>query len=371
MLFAKILRKLRLNKLFYKISIGFSHAYVPVNEDTIGKSYLYLSGLNKDKGTSCIIDNHINENPLYDLLIIVPAYNVEKYIVSCIDSIVNQRTNYKIQVKIVDDGSTDNTQKVIQKYSYLNNVIIITKQNGGQASACNLGLNDINARYVMFVDADDMLKEGSINKLLDLAHKHNDIDVIEGQYVYFSGNSVLGCSNRESGIFEDWTKLLGYQWLKIYKSYLFNGIGFPEGYWHSDTVGHFVRYQLAKKIMIIPDVVYMYRRNKTGVSFTARKNYKTIDSLWITKQLLNDKRILGQALTLKDYHIFLNQIAHNMYRILCFDKDVQKYEFVISKSLRDIHFKDFSCRDANLSKIEFFLDNNDWGGLTHFCKYIY
>lgn len=369
--FSKILRKLNLNRLFFSIALPFWRNVVCINNKSVEYSYSILERTHKDTGGSCIINNMIKENPSYDLMIIVPAYNVEKYIGECIESIIRQQIKYNVIVKVVDDGSTDGTWDVIQKYSNIENICCIRKNNGGQASACNFALKEIDAKYIMFVDADDQLKDGSINALLDCAYKNEDVDVIEGEYEYFSGNRVILRSRRETGKFEDWTRLLGFQWLKIYKSYMFDGIGFSEGYWHSDTVGHFIRYNLAKKIMIIPEIIYRYRKNTKGVSFTARRNPKAIDAIWITQHLLKDKENLGQTFTQTDYHIFLNQTAHNMYRLLNMESEVQKAAFIVLIKLKNRYYKGFHCLDGKLIDIEKYLQGGDFGAFVQYCKYIY
>lgn len=103
--------------------------------------------------------------------IIVPIYNVEKYIVRCVESIINQ-TYKNIEVILVDDGSTDNSLTIITT-RYLNICTIISKQNGGLSSARNTGLERCSGEYLLFVDSDDWIVPNAVELLVEnmLAYK--------------------------------------------------------------------------------------------------------------------------------------------------------------------------------------------------------
>lgn len=108
--------------------------------------------------------------------IIVPVYNVEKYVKSCIDSIISQGLMSEIELILVDDGSTDKSGKIIETYSDC--AVIVHKENGGLASARNAGLEVATGQWVMFVDSDDILAEGSISALFKAINDYNDADMI-------------------------------------------------------------------------------------------------------------------------------------------------------------------------------------------------
>lgn len=89
--------------------------------------------------------------------IIVPIYNVEKYLPQCLDSIINQ-TYKNLEIILIDDGSTDNSGKICDKYKLLDNrIIVIHKSNGGLSDARNTGINIATGDYISFVDADDFI----------------------------------------------------------------------------------------------------------------------------------------------------------------------------------------------------------------------
>lgn len=89
--------------------------------------------------------------------IIVPVYNVEKYIAKCLDSLVNQ-TYLNIEILLIDDGSTDKSLSICKKYAAVDSRIkLFSKENGGVSSARNLGLLHVQGEYVVFVDSDDFV----------------------------------------------------------------------------------------------------------------------------------------------------------------------------------------------------------------------
>lgn len=106
----------------------------------------------------------IKENILVSL--IVPVYKAEKYIDKCVESIVNQ-TYQNLEIILVDDGSPDNCPKICDEWAKKDSRIkVIHKENGGVSSARNVGLDNVNGEYVMFVDSDDWLEVSAVNDLL-------------------------------------------------------------------------------------------------------------------------------------------------------------------------------------------------------------
>ena len=101
-----------------------------------------------------------HEKEIPDVSIIIPTYNVEKYIQQCLDSVISQRTNFRFHVICINDGSTDNTGLLLKKYENAENVTIIHQKNKGFSGARNVGLRKTNGKYIMFVDSDDFIPGG-------------------------------------------------------------------------------------------------------------------------------------------------------------------------------------------------------------------
>lgn len=120
---------------------------------------------------------------------IVPAYNVENYVASAIESLLNQTEKFH-EIIIVNDGSTDGTAALIDQYQDVAGVKIFHTKNNGQGSARNFGLSQTSGDYVYFFDSDDLLNVDFVESMHALVSKKPDIDII-----YFSGESFLdeGC----------------------------------------------------------------------------------------------------------------------------------------------------------------------------------
>lgn len=122
--------------------------------------------------------------------IIIPAYNVEKYVKKCIDSVINQ-TYKKLDIIIVNDGSTDNTGNILDDYAIKDNRIrIIHKENGGLPNARNRGLKYVKGDYVMFLDSDDWLEPSCCELIIKEIQNENADLVFFEYYKEFKNKSV-------------------------------------------------------------------------------------------------------------------------------------------------------------------------------------
>lgn len=119
------------------------------------------------------------------LSVVIPAYNVEKYIEACIDSLINQ-TLKELQIIIVDDGSTDKTGEIIAKYAEIDpRIELYTIQNSGVSVARNLGIKKSKGKYLSFIDSDDTLDINAYNVLYNKAEEQK-VDIL-----YFGGNTIF------------------------------------------------------------------------------------------------------------------------------------------------------------------------------------
>ena len=108
-----------------------------------------------------------------EISIIVPVYNVEKYLKRCIDSILNQSFT-DFELILVDDGSTDNSGEIIDEYAIKDERIkVIHKENGGLSSARNVGIEYSKGNYIAFVDSDDYINKNMYKILYKNAIKYN------------------------------------------------------------------------------------------------------------------------------------------------------------------------------------------------------
>ncbi len=117
------------------------------------------------------------------LSIIVPVYNVEKYLRDCLDSLLDQDISKEIyEIVCVDDGSPDNSYEVLQSYANkYSNVVIIRKENGGVSSARNLGISKARGKYIWFVDADDYIRPNCLKTIKTIIEEY-DVTVVKIDY---------------------------------------------------------------------------------------------------------------------------------------------------------------------------------------------
>ena len=172
--------------------------------------------------------------------VIVPVYNVEKYLPKCIDSIINQ-TYTDLEILLIDDGSTDNSGKICDNYAKKDKRIkVIHKKNGGLSDARNTGLNICTGDYISFIDSDDYIEPDMYDKMINTAIA-NDIDIISCNYnhIYNEQNFSPFFKTNTDELITNKTKLLKliftYQnfdlvvFNKLYKANLFKNIRFPKG----------------------------------------------------------------------------------------------------------------------------------------------
>ncbi len=123
---------------------------------------------------------------MYKVSVIIPVYNVEKYLDKCINSLIKQSCFEKLEIILVNDGSTDNSQNICEKYSLkYNNINLISKENGGVSSARNVGITMATGKYIAFVDADDYVASDFFENMVDTIETYNAELVVYDYYVVY------------------------------------------------------------------------------------------------------------------------------------------------------------------------------------------
>lgn len=349
------LKKTKLNKRLYRLCKAKSHEQIPIGPKEVEKAQTLLNVLHADPHHSCICQNLVAATPQYDLQIIVPAYNVEKYIKECLDSVLSQDTSFSYIVKVINDGSTDGTLKILESYQKDNRIEIICQKNKGLSGARNTGLKEINARYLMFLDSDDKLAPGAIEAFMKMAQE-TDADIVEGAYLKFCGAVVTKRYTHSDEKRASVSNLYGFAWGKVYKADLFAHIQFPEGYWFEDTLCALILHPLAKKISTTSYCVYCYRTNFKGISRTFRGKPKCLDSYYICEQLLADRAKLGLPMDEKFLHGIVRQFRLNSNRISSLKReDIDKAVFIQQSALIRQYFPDVTVKDEF---IQSFMEGN-------------
>lgn len=300
-------------KIAYKI-LNYCLTHERVGMD-LPSAEAIMSSHYSDKGNSCIMDNAIEPESKFDVQIIVPVYNDYAFIEECLISLLTQHTQYSYHIIVVDDGSDKPTLDILHRFANEQRLTIIEQDHKGVSAARNRGLKHIDAHYVMFVDADDILSLYAVEALLDKAYECNS-DIIEGSVESTSGKALVTHSDRDYS-----TLLSGYPWAKLIKAQMFEHVGFPEGYRYEDTLMSMILYPQTHKMSTISDTVYYYRQHKGNFTSQEMHNYATLDAWWVVKQLLSDIKTLGIQYDNNIYDSFLTTMKMSGPRISSLDMD--------------------------------------------------
>ena len=213
------------------------------------------------------------ERNIPEISIIVPVYNVERYVEKCLDSISGQ--SFKDwECIVVDDGSVDNSGLICDKYSVDNRFIIIHRENGGVSEARNTALKSSKGRYIAFVDPDDWIEPNYLEKLYHLSIK-NDADVVQcgfsREFTNHSHNKHLTDKEKVVGHEEAMLGLLSpYKiptllWNKLFRREVISQ-DFPVDLTYEDAYIIPVWFRNVKKVVLTPDILYHYRNRKGSIT---------------------------------------------------------------------------------------------------------
>lgn len=214
--------------------------------------------------------------------VIVPVYNVEKYLKKCIKSIMSQSyTN--LEIILINDGSTDNSGKICDELKEQDKRIkVIHKSNGGLSDARNAGLKIANGKYIGFVDSDDYIAEDMFETLYNINKKYNsDISIVSFYEIY--KDKVIGV--RDSKKLQELTKIdamkellidtniQSYAWNKLFRRELFEGLEFPTNKNFEDIATTLLLFEKANKVVLLEEPKYYYVRRDDSI--VGVRNYKT------------------------------------------------------------------------------------------------
>lgn len=202
--------------------------------------------------------------------VIIPVYNVEKYLSACIESIINQ-TYQDLEIILIDDGSTDASGKIMDGYNLIESRIkVIHQNNAGVAVARNTGLQNVTGNFISFIDADDVIAPTFYEKMLKSLIE-NEADIVECDFIRFAnfnelvehpyfGEPVEKIFDTEKALellIKEEIKQMPCN--KLFTAKVNNGITFPPGKKHEDDFWAFQIIGNAKKVVQHDEVLYFYR----------------------------------------------------------------------------------------------------------------
>lgn len=230
--------------------------------------------------------------------IVIPIFNVEKYLERCIESVINQ-TYKNLDIILVDDGSPDNCPKICDEYKKKDKRIkVIHKKNGGLSDARNCGMKIIKGDYLFFLDSDDYIPENAIEILLNIAIK-NSSDIVVGKYLEFSNDNILKKNKDDEYEVENFdckTSLQEMMYMhkiansacgKIYKKSLFENIEYPKGKLMEDLGTTYKVFAKSKVITYTDFICYYYLVNNKGSIMNSNFKLNKLDGVKFAIEELN------------------------------------------------------------------------------------
>ena len=255
----------------------------------------------------------------FKVSIILPVYNVEKYLSACLDSLLAQ-TLEEIEIVAVNDGSTDGSLQILQAYQSLNpeKLFIFSTENHGVSRARNYGFAHSHGEYVWFVDSDDFVEPDACRLLYEKATADGNDLVL---FRYYNVDSETGvrkeyiasCHNQNFRVADkpyELPAISPYPWIKFIHKDLFNGLCFPEGIRFEDLPVAYLLAVKARSIGYVDQCFYNYRKN---VGFLSRL---TPSTLHIRNAIIFMKEEMEKLGLFEQYQAELDFIAvrHFFYR---------------------------------------------------------
>lgn len=287
------------------------------------------------------------------LSIIIPVYNMELYLVRCLDSVMAAVENLDetVEVLVINDGSTDNSEKIIEgyrkKYTYMK---LFNKKNGGLSDVKNYGLERAKGEYVIFLDSDDYVSPEIYSLMLEKIKEDNsDIVVCDIQLTYdeVKKNTVCPCAvPSRKGIFAQVIDIpmMPASWNKVVRRELYEGLTFPVGKNNEDVAVTPILLARAKKISIVNFPLYKYYQRSGSIQNSTfnEKRFVILDTAQICverlkkepfeeekKELIKGSVYLHQVLSLAMYPIRRERLK-SRYRLL------KKYMLRVEELFPDI-----------------------------------
>ena len=298
-----------------------------------------------------------NEKPI-KVSIIIPVYNVQKYIYECIQSVVNQ--SYKnLEIIIVNDGTRDHSIDIIQNFICNDKRIkLINKENGGLFAARVDGIHNATGNYILFVDADDWIDLNFVSEAVEFI-QNDDIDYVKTRKIVESQNkSYILATAKETWIVnsDDFPKKLYPQLItttlynqipgQLIKKNCFNlkeldyiketmRINYAE-----DMLFNIILLPNLSKYVYLKQAHYHYRQNQSSITKTvSTKNLKdnTVDCIFVYSYLIKFFKDLGQDYYIEEsYNRYLIELINCVYKYLYYSKETVNEKIKYLKELYNI-----------------------------------
>ena len=295
--------------------------------------------------------------------VIVPVYNVSDYLNECIESII-QQTYKNLEIILINDGSTDNSLQICKDYAEKDTrIIVLDKQNGGQSSARNLGLDYAMGEYIAFIDSDDAVSLDVFEENTKILEKDKSIDVLQFPVYKNYGLKTAYISSFKTGpiegtenLFREWIENYRISWIvcdKIFKREVFNQIRFVDGMFYEDNyIITNVLDSIDKLYVSDKGLYYYYYRNNT-ITTSPHTLKKELDTQKVSLRILKS---LKRFNSLQEVKIKILSRIFNVYLSLSKNYKIRHYDNLFIEEIQQVKFITILCsKISNKEKLKLVL----------------
>ena len=237
--------------------------------------------------------------------VVIPVYNVEKYLRQCLDSVISQ--SYRnLEILLVDDGSTDGSGDICDEYKDRDERIqVFHLENKGLSAARNYAIDRAHGTYIAFIDSDDWFELNAVQHLLDTAEATNADIVTCRYYLEYINKTEVSVGGEEAFVVSGpkvmemlvlQQKVTGDAWNKLYKKSIFADVRYPEGRVFEDIATTYKLFLLSKSLAYTPDCLLHYRNRKNSIS--NNHSMKSLIDYWVAYR----ERFLSLKDISEEYH---------------------------------------------------------------------
>ena len=292
--------------------------------------------------------------------VIVPVYNVEKYITRCLTSLINQTLD-DLEIILVNDGSQDNSEQIIRQFKRKhNNIIYVTKENGGLSSARNFGLIYATGEYVAFLDSDDYADRTTYQKMYEKAKATNS-DYVECDFIWqYSDRQKIDTGYRYKDKKEMFEKARVVAWNKLIKRDIIinNKLEFPVGLYYEDVEFFYKLLPYVNNFAFVEEpLIYYVQREDSIVN---KQGAKTKQIFMVLDNVIEYYRKINL------YNEYEPQIEYTYSRLLLcssLKRMIQIPDKLTRKLLLEETWQNLNTKFPNWKKNELLKKNNTVNGL--------
>lgn len=294
--------------------------------------------------------------------IVVPIFNMEKYLKKCIESIINQ-TYTNLEIILVNDGSTDKSANICDEYKKIDKRIkVIHKENGGLSDARNNGIKIAKGKYIGFVDSDDWIDLNMYENMYNEMINSNADIVICGRVIEYGDGKSTKWYNKgrlEMNNIEALISLNSFccfdmaAWDKLYKTKLFDDIAYPYGKKCEDSYTTYKLFDKCKKIIYLPECYYHYYQREGSISNNTKVNMDYIYGSYEQLKYIEKKHPEILYVAKANYAFSNNAMYHYMLEKNIKDKNKMKQMLNEAKKYKkDVYNNKYI---SNKKKLNFFI----------------